>query len=152
MHHRLFEVRSSKISGLGAFATRSIRKGRRIIEYSGERITPAEADARYAGGLSVHPLVLLFSVDSDTVIDAGVAGNEARFVNHSCEPNCEAVTEHRRIWIYAMREIQSGEELTYDYNLTADDEDDRTKMSEYACNCGAPSCRGTMLRIQRNTG
>jgi SET domain-containing protein len=141
-----FEVRRSTISGLGAFATRPIRKGTRIIEYKGERITPAEADARYEGGPSAHPLVLLFTVDDRTVIDAGVGGNEARFINHSCEPNCEAVTERRRVWILATRHIRPGEELTYDYNLTASDEDESC-ADEYACLCRAPACRGTMFKI-----
>lgn len=140
------EVRPSAIAGLGAFATRRIRKGARIIEYVGERITPAEADSRYADDPSGRPLVLLFTVDSRTVIDAGVNGNEARYINHSCEPNCEAVTQRRRIWIYALREIQPGEELTYDYNLTGDD-DLESQSEDYGCRCGTSSCRGTMYRL-----
>jgi hypothetical protein len=140
------EVRPSAIAGLGAFATRRISKGARIIEYVGERITPAEADSRHAEGPSGHPLVLLFTVDSRTVIDAGVNGNEARYINHSCEPNCEAVTERRRIWIYALREIEPGEELTYDYNLTGDD-DVESQAEQYPCRCGTSSCRGTMYRL-----
>lgn len=144
-----FDVRPSPIAGMGAFAKRRIRKGARIIEYAGERITPAEADVRYEGGPAVHPLVLLFSVDSRTVIDAAVGGNQARFINHSCEPNCEAVTEGRRIWIYALREIQPGEELTYDYNLTDDGEDPAAQAREYACSCGSRTCRGTMFRVRK---
>jgi hypothetical protein len=89
--------------------------------------------------------VLLFTVDSRTVIDAGVGGNEARFINHSCEPNCEAVTERRRIWIYALRDIEAEEELTYDYNLTDDGESEASRARHYACRCGAPTCRGTMF-------
>jgi hypothetical protein len=140
------EIRTSPIAGLGAFATRRIQKGVRIIEYVGERITAAEADARYEDGPSAHSLVLLFTVDSRTVIDAGVNGNEARYINHSCEPNCEAVTERRRIWIYALRDIEPGEELTYDYNLTGDD-DIEAQAARYACRCGTSSCRGTMYRV-----
>ena len=140
-------VRPSPISGLGAFATRPIRKGSRIIEYSGERITPDEADTRYRRGPSAHPLVLLFSVDSRTVIEAAVNGNEARYVNHSCEPNCEAVIKGRRIWIHALRDMQSGEELTYDYNLTGDEEDEEAEADLYPCHCNARSCRGTMFRL-----
>jgi hypothetical protein len=140
------EVRPSAIAGLGAFATRPIQKGARIIEYVGERITPAEADARYADGPSAPDLVLLFTVDARTVIDAGMNGNDARFLNHSCEPNCEAVTERRRIWIYALREIEPGEELTYDYNLTGDD-DIGARAAQYGCRCRTSSCRGTMYRL-----
>jgi hypothetical protein len=140
------EVRPSAIAGFGAFSTRHIQKSSRIIEYVGERITPAEADSRYSDGPSAHPLVLLFTVDSLTVIDAGVNGNDARYINHSCEPNCEAVTERRHIWIYALRDIEPGEELTYDYSLTGDD-DLETRASQYGCHCGTSSCRGTMYGL-----
>jgi SET domain-containing protein len=141
-------IRPSKISGLGAFAERSIQKGTRIIEYRGERINPAEADKRYADGPEAHPHVLLFTVNSRTVIDGGVGGNEARFINHSCNPNCEAVTEGRRIWIYALKDLGVGEELTYDYNLTGDPQDPATRKKEYPCNCGSANCRGTLFKIE----
>jgi SET domain-containing protein len=141
-------IRPSEISGLGVFAQRPIRKGARIIEYRGERISPAEADARYADGPEGRPRVLLFTVDSRTVIDGGVGGNEARFINHSCCPNCEAVTEGRRIWIYALQNIAAGAELTYDYNLTGDPQDLEARRTEYPCNCGSPNCRGTMFKIE----
>jgi SET domain-containing protein len=141
----MFEVRSSPIHGLGVFAARRIRKGTRIIEYAGERITPEEADRRYAGDTSEHPHVLLFVVDKNTVIDAAVGGNEARFINHSCEPNCKAYVEKKRIFIYAQKTIAPGEELTYDYNLTRDSQDDAESEKRYACHCGAKNCRGTML-------
>ena len=141
-------IRSSKISGLGAFAQRPIPKGARIIEYRGERISPAEADRRYADSPEGHPHVLLFTVNSRIVIDGGVRGNEARFINHSCSPNCEAVTEGRRIWIYALKDIAVGEELTYDYNLTGDPQDLAEQRREYPCNCGSANCRGTMFKIE----
>jgi hypothetical protein len=140
------EIRASPIAGLGAFATRHIQKDTRIIEYVGERITPVEADARYADGASAHELVLLFTVDARTVIDAGVNGNLARYINHSCEPNCESVTDRRRVWIYAIRDIERGEEITYDYNLTGDDGIE-AQAEQYACHCGTSSCRGTMYRL-----
>ncbi len=141
----MFEVRSSAIHGLGVFATRPIRKGMRVIEYLGERITPQEADRRYADDQAEHPHVLLFVVDKRTVIDAGVGGNDARFINHSCEPNCKAFTQKKRIFIYALKAIAEGEELTYDYNLTRDDPNDLDIEERYACRCGAMTCRGTML-------
>ena len=140
-----FKVRRSRIQGFGAFATQRIRKGTRIIEYKGERISPKQGDARYENGHSKDAPVLLFTVDKRTVIDAGVGGNEARFINHSCEPNCEAVIDTRRVFIEAIRTISSDEELTYDYNLTRDGQDDRQTEKEYACHCGAANCRGTML-------
>jgi SET domain-containing protein len=141
-------IRRSEISGLGAFAQRPIPQGTRIIEYRGERIGPSEADRRYADGPEGHPLVLLFTVNSRTVIDGGVGGNQARFINHSCSPNCEAVTEGRRIWIYALKDIAPGEELTYDYNLTGDPQDPAAQRREYPCNCGSPDCRGTMFKVE----
>jgi hypothetical protein len=141
----LFEIRSSPIQGLGAFATRRIRKGTRVIEYAGERITPQVADARYDDDQAERPHVLLFTVDKRTVIDAGVGGNEARFINHSCEPNCEAVIEAGRVYIEAVRTISVGEELTYDYRLERDGEQGPEWEQRYACRCGAKTCRGTML-------
>lgn len=145
IRRRLLEVRPSKIQGLGAFALAPISEGTRIIEYKGERISPAEADRRYDDDASEHPRVLLFSVDSRTVIDGGVGGNEARFINHSCEPNCAAVTEKKHVYIEALRDIVAGEELLYDYNLTRYDEDAGDHAQRYACQCGAATCRGTML-------
>jgi len=94
-----FEIRSSPIQGHGAFAVRRIRRGTRLIEYQGERITPREARARYDDDQEEHPHVLLFIADERTLIDAGVGGNEARFFNHSCEPNCQAVTEDGRVYL-----------------------------------------------------
>lgn len=142
---QLVEVRPSGIQGLGAFAAAPIREGTRILEYTGERISPDEADRRYDDDASEHPRVLLFSVDKKTVIDAGVGGNEAQFINHSCEPNCAAITEKRHVYIEALRNIEPGEELLYDYNLTRHDDDAPDLEERYACHCGAPTCRGTML-------
>ena len=146
-----FEIRSSLIQGLGAFATRRIRKGTRLIEYLGERITHAEADTRYPERAeSAH--VLLFTVDKRTVIDAGVGGNDARYINHSCEPNCEAVLETRRVYIEALRTIQAGEELTYDYRLERGERSDLEEEKKYHCRCGAKTCRGTMLAPRPKRG
>ena len=114
MYKPLFEVRQSPIQGFGAFATQRIRKGARVIEYLGERISAEEGDRRYSDEAE-HPHVLLFVVDDDTVIDAGVNGNEARFINHSCEPNCKSVTIRKRVYIEAIKNIKVGEELGYDY-------------------------------------
>ena len=140
-----FEIRDSPIAGLGAFATRRIRKGTRIVEYVGQRISQEEADRRYDDTLVDHPHVLLFTVDDRTVIDAGVGGNEARYINHSCEPNCRSVTRRGRVHIWSVRDISKGEELTYDYNLTREGVGDEEAYTRYACRCGAQSCRGTML-------
>ncbi|HUH96001.1 MAG TPA: SET domain-containing protein-lysine N-methyltransferase [Anaerolineales bacterium] len=145
MSKPFFEVRDSPIHGLGGFATQRIRKGTRIIEYTGERITSEEGDRRYDDNRSEHPHVLLFVVDRHIVIDAGAGGNEARFINHSCEPNCRAVLDKKRVYIEALKAIRAGEELTYDYNLTREGKDGPETEKQYACHCGARTCRGTML-------
>lgn len=149
MKKQSFEIRYSPIHGLGAFAIRRIRKGACIIEYIGERITPSEADKRYDDNLAEHPYVLLFSLDKHTVIDAGVGGNESRFINHSCQPNCETIIEKRQVFIKSIRTISKGEELTYEYNLTREDQDDEELDKRYSCNCEAINCRGTMLKRRR---
>lgn len=142
-----YEVRRSSIQGFGVFAIRRIRKGTRILEYLGERITPEEADARYDDGRG-SGRVILFTASSRVVIDAGVGGNDAQYINHSCEAACESVVERGRVFIEAMRTIYPGEELTYDYLLERDAEHDAAWGALYACRCGTPSCRGTMLAPQ----
>jgi SET domain-containing protein len=141
----LFRVRQSRIHGRGVFAARRIRKGTRIIEYVGERVTHAEADRRYEDRPADDNHTFLFIVDARTVIDAGVDGNAARYINHSCNPNCETVTEKRRIFIEAIRTIQPGEELSYDYQIQREPGDGPEIDEIFACRCGAPDCRGTML-------
>lgn len=141
----LYEVRRSGIHGFGVYAVRPIRKGTRILEYLGERISHAEADRRYEQKGSDDGHTFLFVASQRTVIDAGVNGNEARFMNHSCDPNCESVTEDSRVYVDAIRDIKPGEELGYDYSLTWESTDDPTELALYACRCGARRCRGTML-------
>ncbi len=141
----LYEVRRSKVHGRGVFALRRIRKGTRIIEYLGDRISHAEADQRYEDHDENDNHTFLFSVDRGLVIDAGVGGNEARFINHSCEPNCESVIEHRRVFIDALRDIAPGEELNYDYQIGRERGDPPNVDEIYACRCGSAKCRGTML-------
>jgi hypothetical protein len=141
----LFEVRRSRIHGSGVYAARRIRKGTRIVEYLGERISHDTADSRYEAKGQDDGHTFLFIVDRRVVIDAGVAGNEARFINHSCDPNCETVIEGGRVFIEAVRTIQPGEELGYEYGLTWESTDDPDELARYACRCGAAKCRGTML-------
>jgi hypothetical protein len=141
----LFEVRQSTVHGLGAFALCSIPKGTRIVEYLGQRITHREADQRYEDHDENDNHTFLFIVDKRTVIDAGVDGNDARFINHSCDPNCESVIEKRRVFIEAVRDIAPGEELAYDYQIGRERGDPPNVDEIYACRCGAAKCRGTML-------
>ncbi len=142
----MFEVRRSKIHGRGVYATRRIRKGTRVVEYVGERISHEVADARYElKDDDGH--TFLFVVNDDICIDAGVGGNAARFINHTCHPNCETIIENDRVFIDAIRTIQPGEELGYDYQLTWESTDDPEELKLYECRCGAPQCRGTMLDV-----
>jgi uncharacterized protein len=140
-----FAVRKSRIAGKGAFATVRIRKGQRIIEYVGERITHKEADRRYDDTAMAQHHTFLFSIDDTHVIDAAVNGNDARFINHACDPNCEAVDEDGHIFIEAIKNIQPGTELTYDYQFERDDADDPEVEALYPCRCGSTKCRGTIL-------
>jgi len=147
----LLEVRDSPLHGLGVFAARRIRKGTRIVEYLGERVSHAEADRRYEYKDAGDAHTFLFIVDARTVIDAGVGGNEARFVNHSCDPNCESVIEGRRVFIEAVRDIEPGEELTYDYQIQREADDPPDVDAIFACRCGSGRCRGSMLWPPRRT-
>ncbi|HEY2404003.1 MAG TPA: SET domain-containing protein-lysine N-methyltransferase [Steroidobacteraceae bacterium] len=141
----LIEVRRSGVHGLGVFAAKSIAKGTRIIEYVGERVSHDEADRRYEAKDANDSHTFLFIVDSKTVIDAGTDGNDARFFNHSCDPNCESTVEKKRVFIEATRDIQPGTELTYDYQIYREDGDPENIDEVFACRCGFPNCRGTML-------
>lgn len=140
-----YRVRRSAVHGTGLFATRTIEKGEKIIEYVGQRISHAEADRRHAKKAHDDNHTFLFTIDSKTVIDAGVDGNDARFINHSCDPNCEVILEDGRPMIEALRTIAPSEELAYDYNLTREDGDSPEVEKIFACRCGAKACRGTML-------
>ena len=141
----LIAVYDSPIHGRGVRAVMNIKKGARVIEYLGERVSHDEADRRYDEKGQDDGHTFLFIASNRTVIDAGVNGNEARYVNHSCAPNCETVIEKSRVFIEAIRNIQAGEELGYDYQLTWESTDDPAELANYACRCGAKRCRGTML-------
>lgn len=141
----LVEARNSPIHGKGVYALAAIRKGTRIIEYLGDRISHAEADSRYEQKGDDDGHTFLFIASNRTVIDAGVGGNDARFINHHCDPNCETVIENSRVFIDAVRDIRVGEELGYDYQLTWESTDDAEELALYSCRCGAKKCRGTML-------
>jgi uncharacterized protein len=141
-----YRVRRSGIHGTGVFATRRIVKGSRILEYFGERVSHGEADRRYAGKAENDNHTFLFAVDARTVIDAGVGGNAARYINHCCDPNCETVAEgRRRIFIEAVKDLETGEELVYDYMIERDGDDPPNIEAVFGCRCGATACRGTML-------
>jgi SET domain-containing protein len=127
-------IRSSAIHSSGCYTTTAIRKGLRVAEYTGPRLTKAEADAAYKNS----SITYLFGLgDGSVVIDGQCT---AMYINHSCDPNCETTEEDGRVWIHAIRNIAPGEEITYDYCLY----DSGPGDGEALCNCGAVKCRGTM--------
>ena len=135
------ELRRSAIHGLGAFARTDIPKRTKVIEYTGEKISNAEADRRYDDEAMKRHHTFLFILNSRTCVDAAFNGNEARFLNHSCDPNCEAVITRGHIWLEAIRAIPAGTEL-----VTVDADYTEEHLRFYACKCGAPNCRGTIVK------
>jgi hypothetical protein len=145
--YRRITVRYSNIHGKGVFATTFIPRGSRIIEYKGRRMSEDAADEKYGDDESPH--TFLFLLDDKIVIDANQRGNSARWINHSCDPNCEANEEQGRMFIDALRDIGPGEELTYDYKLIVEERYTPALKRLYACGCGASTCRGTILASKR---
>ena len=137
------EVRDSAIHGRGLFALDSIPKGARILEYAGERVPADEGNARYDETVPFH--TFLFDLEDGFMIDGGVGGNDARFINHSCRPNVEAMIDRGRIFIHARRAIGAGRELLLDYSFEPEDAQDPEVRASYPCRCGASRCRGTMV-------
>ncbi len=144
-----FEIRPSPMQGMGAFATAFIPEGTRLVEYAGQRITPAVADARYPDVVGERHHTYLFAIDDEWVIDAAFDGNEARWINHSCDPNCDAIVEDDRIWIETIRDVHPGEELAYDYAYMLPERHTPAAKRRYPCSCGAATCRGTILKPKR---
>ena len=150
------EARLSTIHGNGVFATEAIKKGERIVRYKGKLRTHDEVDDEY-GDEDENGHTFLFTLNDDYVIDANVDGNIARWINHSCKPNCESVIEENakgkahkdKVFIEASRDIKPGEELTYNYGITLDEPHTKKLKKLWACKCGAKNCTGTMLQPKR---
>jgi SET domain-containing protein len=142
---RCYEVRDSALHGTGLFAVRAIRESARVVEYVGELISHDEAAHRYDDDAMENHHTFLFTIDDDTVIDGGIDGNDAKYFNHSCDPNCETIEDDGRIFIEAIRDIPAGEELTYDYFLEREEPLPSHWRALYACLCGSPKCRGCLL-------
>jgi SET domain-containing protein len=156
MSGKLIQVRNSPIHGRGVFAVAPIKKGTRLLEYKGKRVTHKEADKLYGGGAeSGH--TFLFTLNDDYVIDANQDGNSARWINHSCSPNCESICEaaedddpaHDRVFIEAIRNIKPGEELSYNYLITLEEKHTARLKKIWECRCGSKNCNGTMLAKKR---
>jgi hypothetical protein len=144
-------VRNSPIHGRGVYAAAKIAKGERVLEYRGELISWKAADERPPSDPNDPNHTFLFSLsDGKRVIDASQNGNDARWINHSCDPNCETEeADNGRVYIEAIREIASGEELNYDYCLIIDEKLTKKLRLQYECRCGAAKCRGTMLALPK---
>jgi SET domain-containing protein len=142
-------VRNSPIHGRGVFAVSAIAKGARIIEYTGERMSHAKADRLYGDLHEGSSHTMLFAATDKVVIDATKRGGPARWINHSCSPNCEANEEEGRVFIDAIRAIKPGQELLYDYNLLLEERHTAKQKREHPCHCGARKCRRTLLGDKR---
>ncbi len=146
---RRIQVRQSGIHGKGVYAAQDIAKGDTLIEYVGEVISWEEAQARHPHDLDNPNHTFYFHIDESRVIDGGVGGNSSRWINHSCDGNCEADEQQGRIFIKALRDIKAGEELHYDYGLIIDARYTPKLKADYPCWCGADNCRGTLLAPKR---
>jgi SET domain-containing protein len=145
----LYIVKESPIHGRGVFARQAIPAGTRIVEYTGERISSDESTRRAeaSGGPVNH--TFFFSLADGMLIDGGSGGNDARWINHACEPNCEAYEEDGKVFIYSLQDIEAGEELNYNYALIYEARHTPAIKRAFACHCGAPSCTGLMLAPKR---
>lgn len=146
---RRIQVRRSGVHGKGVFAIKPIAAGERIIEYKGEIITWPEALRRHPHDPHDPNHTFYFHIDDKHVIDANVNGNAARWINHACDPNCQADETDGRVFIEALRDIAPGEELFYDYGLIIDERYTSKLKKQYECRCGSPNCRRTMLSPKR---
>ena len=146
---RRIQTRRSGVHGKGVFAAQDIAEGETLIEYVGELIGWPEAQQRHPHDPQDPNHTFYFHVDEDHVIDALYGGNSSRWINHACAPNCEADEQGGRIFIKALRNIQTGEELNYDYGLIIDQRYSPKLKAEYPCWCGAQNCRGTLLAPKR---
>ena len=150
MSSRKLVVRRSGVHGKGVFAAQPLRAGERLLEYKGQRISWKEAVRRHPHNPDEPNHTFYFALEDGRVIDGNVDGNSARWINHSCAPNCEAEEIDGRVFIQALRDISADEELFYDYGLVIDERQTKKLKKEYACRCGARKCRGTMLAPKRN--
>jgi len=143
------QTKRSGVHGKGVFALTNIPKGEVIIEYKGDVITWQEAQDRHPHNPLEPNHTFYFHINEDHVIDGGVNGNSARWINHSCNPNCEADEIGEHVFIKSIKNIKAGEELNYDYGLIIDERYTPKLKAEYPCWCGSKKCRGTLLAPKR---
>ena len=143
--NRRIQTRRSGVHGKGVFAVQNIPEGETIIEYVGAIISWKEAQRRHPHDPTDPNHTFYFHIDAKRVIDGLIGGNSSRWINHSCDANCEADEDGGRVFIKALRNIDAGEELNYDYGLIIDERYTAKLKAEYPCWCNAKSCRGTLL-------
>ena len=146
---RRVQVRNSGVHGKGVFALAPIAAGDTVFEYVGERISWQEALRRHPHDPAQPNHTFYFHIDDQHVIDANVGGNASRWINHACDTNCEADEHDGRVFIKALRDIEPGEELFYDYGLVVEGRHTAKLKREYPCHCGGANCRGTLLAPKR---
>jgi len=143
----MWELRKSKVHGNGVFAKKNIKKNVKIIQYIGEKITKKEGDKRSAERIKKYlnkknvGSVYVFELNKKYDIDGSPKYNKARYINHSCEPNCEVIIENNQIWILSIKNIRAGEELNYDYGYAFDKDD----YEDHPCLCGSKKCIGYII-------
>jgi uncharacterized protein len=150
LHKSAITVTDSPIHGRGVFAKKDIKKGECIIEYKGQRISWKKALERHPHDPDQPNHTFYFSLSNGKVIDGKVRGNEAKWINHACQPNCKATefdikNDKLRVYLFAAKNIKAGDELFYDYNLEVDGKKTKALKRDYLCRCGKKKCRGTML-------
>ena len=149
-HGRRIQTRRSGVHGKGVYAVVDLAEGETLIEYVGEVISWEEALLRHPHDPQDPNHTFYFHIDEDHVIDAKHGGNSSRWINHSCQPNCEAEIDGRRVFIRAKKNIPAGQELFYDYGLVIDEPFTAELKAQYPCWCGAKKCRGTLLTPQED--
>ena len=143
---KLWFKKKSSLHGSGLFAASEIKKGAQVIEYIGDKITKKEGDKRAEKQIKKaqknknNGMVYVFELNNKYDIDGGVARNYARFINHSCDPNCEVEINDNQIWISSIKRIKKGLELTYNYGYPFDSD-----FEDHICKCGAKKCVGYIL-------
>tara|TARA_B100001057_G_C22776054_1_gene921615 strand:+ start:740 stop:1198 length:459 start_codon:yes stop_codon:yes gene_type:complete len=136
---KLYKVKKSKIDKNGLYANRNIKKGTRIIEYRGKVITvkQSEINPKFDNDKAIY----LFNLNKRYDLDGDFKFNTARLINHSCNPNCEVMGKGLKVWVYAIKDIQKGDELSYDYGFGFDQD-----YKQFPCNCGSKNCVGYIIR------
>ena len=136
---KLYKIKKSKIDKNGLYANCNIKRGTKIIEYKGKLVTVknSEKDPKFDNSKAIY----LFGINKKYDLDGNFSFNTARLINHSCEPNCEVFGEGLKVWIFAMKNIKKGEELSYDYGFSFDQD-----YKNYPCNCGSKNCAGYIIR------